>query len=161
GGDALQIALGQPGEGAGGGDLDHRRHALLPHHGHAGLPVDRGGDLGDDGLQVVGAGGDPLASGGGEQRHGGVGRLQGRGEVGQRLAGGRQVRGGGGAGGRKADRACPGRRVRGEGGQGLGGAGRDVLRGGVDVGRVPVVAIDRLELLLAVSADGGGHRGLL
>src|SRR5690625_6366829 len=32
GGDALQIALGQPGEGAGGGDLDHRRHALLPHH---------------------------------------------------------------------------------------------------------------------------------
>ena len=71
--DALELALHQADQGAGGRQLDHRGDAELLQRGHARVPADRPGDLRDEPAQRLGAAVDGGAVGVGQQRQHRVG----------------------------------------------------------------------------------------
>src|SRR5699024_3251762 len=141
-GDALELALGQPGEGPGGRELDHRGDTAIAQGRHAGLPVDGGGDLVHDQLEVPGAGADHLPACVRDQRHGRIVGGQARGEGGELVAGSGHVRGVERPGDLERDHACLRRPVLRERRDLRGGARSDHLCGRVDVGRVQTMTLD-------------------
>ena len=133
--DALEVALGDPGQGAGGRHLQQPGDAEVGHRRQAEVPAHRRGDLADQPAQHVAAVVDDLAVGVGEQPGPRVVGGDGPGQAGQVGHGRLHVHGVERAGDAERDQPGPGRRVRGQGGELLGRAGGDDLAGAVVVGR--------------------------
>ena len=159
--DAGQRALGQGRQGTGRRQLDQRGRAEFGHRPHAQVPAHRRGDLGDNALQPLLAGGDRRAVGVREQ---GDARVLGAGVRGcflERCHGRRHVPGVEGA--RDLERPQPhaGRRVCRQGREARERPRCHDLAGRVDVGWGEAVAGDRREHRVLVSAEHRGHPGLL
>ena len=156
---ALERALGDAGQRAGGRELQDAGDAEVTHGLQAQVPAHRAGDLADHPGQHVAAVVDDLSVAVGDDRDARVERRHRLGQAFEAADGGLHVHGVEGAGDAERDQPGLGRRVLGEGVQLLAGAGRHDLTGPVVVGRGQPVLVDGRQHLVAVTTQYGGHAG--
>lgn len=156
---ALEIALGNPGEGTRGWEFQQPRDAQFSHGGQAEVPAHRVGHLLDESLQVVGAGRDDLPVRIGEEPGTGVVGGDGPGQALQMSH--RRLHVDGVESPSHAELNQPrsswwvGLQV----GELLHRPGGDDLAGAIVVGRSQASGVNRGQHLFGVPADDSHHRG--